>query len=69
MVQSKGTARQASGPTVENIRYVREMLVELRSVAESEGCDMLCYLLEMAYLEASEIHVERRTKSADGSQS
>ena len=67
MVQSKGTAKQASGPTADNIRYIREMLVELRSVAESEGCDMLCYLLEMAYLETSDIQLGRRSRSVAGS--
>lgn len=67
MVQSKGPVRQASGPAMENIRYIREMLVELRTVAESEGCDMLCYLLEMAYLEASDIHLGRRSGSVDRS--
>ena len=41
---------------------MREMLVELRTVAESEGCDMLCYLLEMAYLEASDIQLGRRSR-------
>nr|WP_268935221.1 hypothetical protein [Pararhizobium mangrovi] len=35
------------------------MLNELRSVADRDGCDMLCYLIEMACLEASEIEKEK----------
>ncbi len=44
----------------ENLTYIREMLAELRTVAEAEGASMLCYLLEMAYLEASEVDTGRR---------
>ncbi len=32
------------------------MLAELRQVAEKEKADMLCYLLEMADVEAGELH-------------
>lgn len=39
----------------ENIAYIRQMLGELRGVANNEGADMLCYLLEMAYVEAGDI--------------
>ncbi len=63
MVQSKNTEIRTTGPTLENISYVREMLGQMRTVAEAEGCDMLCYLLEMAYLEASEIELGRRPRS------
>jgi hypothetical protein len=31
------------------------MLGQLRSMAESERCDMLAFLIEMAFLEASDI--------------
>ena len=31
------------------------MLRELREIAEAERCDMLVYLIEMAYVEASDI--------------
>nr|WP_149738158.1 hypothetical protein [Rhizobium sp. RU20A] len=44
----------------ENMAYIREMLGELRAVAEAEGAGMLCYLLEMAYLEASDLQQGRR---------
>lgn len=38
-----------------NLLYLQEMLGELRNVAESEGADMLCYLIEMAYIETGDI--------------
>ena len=41
--------------TEQNIAYIRQMLGELRVVADNENADMLCYLIEMAYLEAGDI--------------
>lgn len=41
--------------TCENIAYIKEILGELRQVAAAERCEMLCYLLEMAYVEAHDI--------------
>ncbi|MBB3964076.1 hypothetical protein GGQ67_001715 [Rhizobium metallidurans] len=40
----------------ENIAFIRQMLAELRQVAEKEKADMLCYLIEMAYVEAGDLH-------------
>jgi hypothetical protein len=51
------------GHSAENIAYLRQMLGELRQVASREGADMLCYLIEMAYVEASDIQSGRRTAS------
>jgi hypothetical protein len=51
------------GRTVENIAYIRQMLGELRQVAFGEGADMLCYLIEMAYVEAGDIQAGRRPRS------
>lgn len=31
------------------------MLGEMRTMAEAERCDMLTYMIEMAYIEASDI--------------
>jgi len=45
----------ANAQTEQKITYVRQMLGELGSVARSENADMLCYLIEMAYLEAGDI--------------
>ena len=53
--------------TRENIGYIRQMLGELRQVAEREGADMLCYLLEMAYLEAGDVQSGRRGVPLDRS--
>ena len=46
--------------TEQNIAYVRQMLAELRGVAAGENADMLCYLIEMAYLEAGDLLDGRR---------
>ena len=45
---------------LENVAYIQQMLGELRTLAEVERCDMLTYLIEMAYVEAGEIRHGRR---------
>lgn len=63
--------RSASGQSIHssgNINYIKEMLSQLRAVAEDERCDMLCYLLEMAYMEASEMEAARRQLTIQGRQ-
>lgn len=47
-------------PEQDNIAYIRQMLGELRMVAKSEGADVLCYFIEMAYVEAGDIQSGRR---------
>lgn len=49
--------------TRENLAYIRQMLVELRLVANREGADMLCNLIEMAYVEVGDIQSGRRKLS------
>lgn len=49
--------------TRENLAYIRQMLAELRQVASREGADMLCYLIEMAYVEVGDIQSGRRKLS------
>jgi hypothetical protein len=44
--------RKASSET---LHYLHQMLGELRTIAEAEGHAMLAYLIEMAYLEVSDI--------------
>lgn len=39
----------------ETLYYIQSMLGQLRTMAEAERCDMLSYLVEMAYIEASDI--------------
>lgn len=38
----------------ETLDYIQSMLAQLRGMADAEHCDMLAYLIEMAYLEASD---------------
>lgn len=63
MTRETGETNGRGNRTMENIAYIRQMLGELRSVAESEGADMLCYLIEMAYVEAGDVHSGRRSLS------
>mgnify|MGYP001627814221 FL=1 len=41
--------------SAQNLVFVRQMLGELRGVAEAENAHMLCYLIEMAMMEASDL--------------
>lgn len=50
---SRGNLEKAQ--TEQNIAYIRQMLGELGAVARNEKADMLCYLIEMAYLEAGDV--------------
>jgi hypothetical protein len=59
------------GQSLEKVAYIRQMLGELRQVASGEGTDMLCYLIEMAYLEAGDVQSGLRPRSfveRDGNQ-
>jgi hypothetical protein len=44
-----------SGRRDETLEYLQSMLGQLRTMAEAERCDMLAYLIEMAYIEVSDI--------------
>ena len=51
------------GKRTETLDYLHSMLGQLRVMAEAERCDMLAYLIEMAYLEAGDlIKVERPSR-------
>ncbi len=39
----------------ETLEYIQSMLGQLRLMAQAERCDMLAYLIEMAYLEATDV--------------
>lgn len=54
---------QTEDLTRQKIAYIRQMLGELRQVALGEGADMLCYLIEMAYVEAGDVQAGRRPRS------
>lgn len=49
-----------NGKSSEKIDFMQSMLGELRTMAEAERCDMLAYLIEMAYVEAGDILRGRR---------
>ena len=56
---------------VETLDYIQSMLGQLRNMAEAEQCDMLAYLIEMAYVEASDVargerpsHVEKKRNAS-----
>lgn len=66
-MNSKPTLPAKPSPqTQENIAYIRQMLAELRSVANSEGAEMLRYFIEMAYIEAGDIQAGLRPLSVCG---
>jgi hypothetical protein len=48
-----------NGSSRENIAYIRQMLAELAHVARTERADLLAYLLEMAFTEASDLLSDR----------
>lgn len=50
----------------ETLDYMQSMLGQLRTMAEAERCDMLAYLIEMSYVEVSDIiRGERPLRVAD----
>lgn len=48
-----------NGSSRENIAYIRQMLAELAQVARNERAELLAYLLEMAFTEASDLLTDR----------
>lgn len=54
------TGSLQSARTEQNITYIMQKLSELRTVADSENADMLCYLIEMAYIEAGDVLAGQR---------
>jgi hypothetical protein len=60
----KPVKRKDGVTSLENIAFVRQMLGELRQVAEREGADLLCYLLEMAYVEAGDLQAGRQPSTS-----
>lgn len=47
--------QQLNSRRSETLDYIQGMLGQLRTMADAERCDMLAYLLEMAYIEASDV--------------
>ncbi len=51
---------------VETLDYIQSMLGQIRTMAKNENCDMLAYLIEMAYVEASDVlRTERPSQIAE----
>jgi hypothetical protein len=46
---------QAGKKRADTLDYIQAMLGQLRTMAQGERCDMLAYLIEMAYVEVSDI--------------
>ena len=63
MVPKVANSDSDTAQTRENIAYIRQMLGELRQVAKNEGADVLCYLIEMAFMEAGDVQAGRRSLS------
>ncbi|SIR16959.1 hypothetical protein SAMN05880590_11325 [Rhizobium sp. RU35A] len=63
MTNSRG--RTGRNDSDETIAYICQMLAELRVVADRQGAEMLCYLIEMAYVEANDLQSGRRRRSID----
>lgn len=59
MSEKADTGKAGNGAHRENVGYIRQMLAELANVARKERADLLVYLLEMAYTEASDLLVAR----------
>jgi hypothetical protein len=47
----------------EDLIYIRQVLGELRVMADRHRAQMLCYLLDMAYQETSDLVQEEHKKS------
>lgn len=58
-----------NGSSRDNIAYVKQMLAELAHVARNERAEMLAYLLEMAFTEASDLLSDRSGVKGERDQS
>ena len=52
----------------QKLEYLRSLTLELRAIAQSERCEMVAYLLDMAYLEICDILRGERLANADRAQ-
>jgi len=46
--------QQQRAISADNLDYLQSMLKQLKTMADVEGLDMLAYLIDMAYIEASD---------------
>ncbi len=47
--------QQRNRRRTDTLDYMQSMLGQMRTMAQAERCDMLAYLIEMAYVEVSDI--------------
>lgn len=47
--------QQLNRRRTETLDYIQAMLAQLRTMADAERCEMLVYLIEMAYVEIGDI--------------
>lgn len=47
--------QQLNRRRTDTLDYIQSLLGQLRTMAEAERCDMLAWLIEMAYVEVSDI--------------
>lgn len=47
--------QSANHRRTETLDYLQSMLGQLRTMAQAERCNMLAYLIEMSYIEVSDI--------------
>ncbi|MBX9450483.1 MAG: hypothetical protein ACT6RL_11870 [Neoaquamicrobium sediminum] len=47
--------QQLNRRRTDTLDYMQSMLGQMRTMAQAERCDMLAYLIEMAYVEVSDI--------------
>ncbi|WP_174803560.1 hypothetical protein [Martelella limonii] len=50
--------------TEDEIIYIRQILGQLRRISDKDGAEMLCYLIDMAFIEAGDVQA-RIARSAD----
>ena len=54
-MSSKSSGTDSSQNLTESeITYIRQILGQLRRLSNKEGAELLCYLIDMAYIEAGE---------------
>ncbi|WP_265518469.1 hypothetical protein [Nitratireductor luteus] len=60
-----GLGRRYPNQRAETLDYLQSMLRQFRAMAAAEGCEMLVYFLEMAYVEANDLLREERAALLD----
>lgn len=65
MSYGKNRITEAGFRKRERLEYIRSLLGELRTMAVADNEPLLGYLIEMAYIEASDMLRERNQKDAE----